>query len=73
MELLQEAATIKAPGRKMRLEKEAKQEVTQEKVTVSIMADLQQQQDKESETVMQQLQERVSRISRNVGRYLSWY
>ncbi len=59
MQILQEAASVKAPGRQKRLEKETKQAVSKEQVTVSIMADLQQQQDKESENMIQQLPEKV--------------
>ena len=59
MALLQEAASVKAPGRKKRLERETKKSVTFDEVIVSIMADLQQQQDKESEIVIQQLPEKV--------------
>lgn len=54
------ACAYKFEVRRFRLTSEKESEVDDEQITVSIMADLQELQDKESEGIMSQLQDKVS-------------
>ena len=54
------ACAYKFEVQRYRLTNKKESEADDEEVTVSIMADLQEQQDKESEGIMTQLQEKVS-------------
>ena len=55
------AAAYKFEVQRYRLSSKKEGEVNDEEVTVSMMADLQEEQDKESERVMANLQEKVRR------------
>ncbi|XP_077983007.1 uncharacterized protein LOC144437842 isoform X2 [Glandiceps talaboti] len=55
MEILQQAAIIKMSSRQKKLERQKGGDVSKDEVVISIMADLQEQQDKESEEVIEQL------------------
>ncbi|XP_033123436.1 trichohyalin-like isoform X2 [Anneissia japonica] len=55
MQILEEAALLKLTSRKYILTKEKGSEVTDDEIVVTIMADLQQEQDKESETILESL------------------
>ena len=59
IDILDMAAAYKFEVQRFRLTNEKGSEVDDEEVTVSIMADLQEEQDKESERMMAQLQEKV--------------
>ena len=56
------AAAYKFEVRRHRLTAEKEAEVGEETVSVSIMADLQEQQDKESEAILVELQEKVKNL-----------
>ena len=58
-DILDMAAVYKFEVQRHRLTSQKEREVDDEEVTVSIMADLQEEQDKESERIMTQLQEKV--------------
>ena len=60
IDVLDMAAAYKFEVQRQRLTNKKGSEVDDEEVTVSIMADLQEEQDKESERIMTQLQEKVS-------------
>ena len=54
------AAAYKFEVHRYRLANEKETDVNDEEVTVSLMADLQEEQDKESEGILAQLQEKVN-------------
>ena len=56
------AASYKFEVQRYRMSSKKEGEVNDEEVTVAIMADLQEEQDKESEGIMTQLQEKVCEI-----------
>ena len=60
VDILDMAAAYKFEVHRYRLANEKKTDVNDEEVTVSIMADLQEEQDKESEGILAQLQEKVN-------------
>ena len=60
------AASYKFEVQRCRMSSKKEGEVNDEEVTVAIMADLQEEQDKESEGIMTQLQEKVCEIIGNI-------
>lgn len=67
------ACAYKFEVRRFRLTSEKGSEVDDEQITVSIMADLQELQDKESEGIMSQLQDKVSeQRERKMGIYFAY-
>lgn len=67
------ACAYKFEVRRFRLTSEKESEVDDEQITVSIMADLQELQDKESEGIMSQLQDKVSeKREREMGIYFAY-
>ena len=60
VDILDMAAAYKFEVHRYRLANEKETDVNDEEVTVSIMADLQEEQDKESEGILAQLQEKVN-------------
>ena len=60
VDILDMAAAYKFEVQRHRLTNEKGVDVGDEDVTVSVMADLQEEQDKESERILNQLQEKVS-------------
>ena len=68
------ACAYKFEVRRFRLTSEKESEVDDEQITVSIMADLQELQDKESEGIMSQLQDKVSeKRERKMGIYFAYH
>ena len=60
VDILDMASAYKFEVQRYRLANEKETDVNDEAVTVSIMADLQEEQDKESEGILAQLQEKVN-------------
>lgn len=60
VDILDMASAYKFEVQRYRLANEKETDVNDEEVTVCIMADLQEQQDKESEGILAQLQEKVN-------------
>ena len=63
VDILDMASAYKFEVQRYRMTSEKESDVNDEEVTVSIMADLQEEQDKESEGILAQLQEKVTKTN----------
>lgn len=70
VDILDMASAFKFEVKRYRMASEKGTDVDDEEVTVSIMADLQEKQDKESEGILAQLQEKVTKTSYDIRKRL---